>query len=377
MKQKTIIAIISSLLMISCGGHQGHDESEAGDDNGHDHEENVIHFSDTQAKAAGLKVETVQLAPFEEVIHVSGQVMAAQGDELAVVAKSSGVVTFPRDHMTDGTEVRAGEIIANISGKGIVGGDAVAQSQVILTNTKAAYERAKVLVRDSIISQKEYENALREYEAAKLAASGNKDGGSAAVSPMTGYVKNVMVRPGEYVEVGQVIATVTKVCNLQLRAEVPEKHFATVHKVRSAHFQMGYDKKVRSLNDMGGHLIAIGKTAEEGSAYIPVTFEFHYDAEVIPGSYADIWLIIGAKEDAISVPVTALTEEQGIFYVYVQHDDEDDEYEKREVHLGGNNGIKAEIVSGLKAGEKVVINGVYQVKLAGNSAVPEAHSHSH
>lgn len=377
MRHKTILSIIASVLISSCGGghvHEGHDEHEGHD---HEHEDGVIHFSHQQAEAAGLTLETIVAGPFEEVIHVSGQVMAAQGDELALVAKSNGVVTFTRDHLTEGSQVKAGETIGSISARGIAGGDAVAQSQVALAKAKAAYDRASVLIKDSIISQKAYEEARSEYESARLAAEGGKGSGSAVVSPLSGFVKNVMVRAGEYVEIGQVIATVTKVCNLQLRAEVPEKYFASLSKVRSANFQMGYDKKARSLDDMGGHLIAIGKTAEDGSAYIPVTFEFLYDAEIVPGAFADIWLITGERDNVLSVPVSALTEEQGVFYVYVMHGNDGDEFEKREVSLGGNNGRNVEILSGIKAGDKVVTHGVYQVKVAGNNAVPEAHSHSH
>ena len=56
-----------------------------------------------------------------------------------------------------------------------------------------------------------------------------------------------------------------------------------------------------------------------------------------------------------------------------------DEYEKREVQLGASNGQRIEVLSGIKAGEKVVVEGVYQLKIAGASGqVPDAHAgHSH
>lgn len=373
--------IVPSLTLSSCAGtasdhshaeHDGHDEH--GDHDGHD-EHGVIHFSEQQMKAAHLTTEVVQPSTFSEVIRVSGQVMTAQGDEAAVVAKSSGIVTFSRDHLSEGVAVRQGETFAHISASGIAGGDDVAISNATLRAAKAAYERGKTLYADTIISKKELDRLRQDYEQAQL-ATGNRSGngsGTAVTSPLTGYVKAILVRQGEYVTVGQAIATVTKSCNLQLRAEMPEKYFSKMHTIRSANFEMSYGGTY-SLDDLHGHIVSMGKMASEGSSYIPVTFEFENRGNIVPGAFADIWLLGTPRPNVIAIPTASLTEEQGIYFVYVQHDDPD-EFEKREVTIGSSDGRRTEILSGLKAGEKVVTNGVYQLKLASGTAAPEVHSH--
>ena len=51
---------------------------------------------------------------------------------------------------------------------------------------------------------------------------------------------------------------------------------------------------------------------------------------------------------------------------------------KREVKIGQTDGVRTEILSGLKAGECIVTEGAYQVKLAASSsAIPEGHNHNH
>lgn len=384
---------VSSFVMLSaCGSHEHHHDHDHGhnhvhsheghshEEEGEEHEDGVIHFSAEQAEMAGLKVEEAQIGQFAEVIRVSGQVSAAQGDESAIVARTSGTINFSRDHLSEGSEVRNGEVIARISAENIAGGDVIAQNNLALATAKAAYERAQRLIADSIISQKEFERAQLEYESARLAANAGNGGkgGATVASPLKGFIKQVLVKQGEYVEAGQIIATVTKSCNLQLRAEVPEKHFSSLTKVRSANFKMGYDEIARSLDEMGGHLVAIGKTADEGSAYIPVTFEFTNTGSVVPGSFADIWLIMQNRENVLTISVEALTEAQGVYYAYIQHEDEDDHYERRELRLGASDGRRVEILSGISAGEKVVVSGVSQVKMAGATGViPDAHNHSH
>ena len=388
-------AAASAVLLSACGHHDhdhehdhghvhihgGHSHGhEDGDDHDHDHEDGVIVFSEEQAEMAGLETETLALGSFAEVIRVSGQVSAAQGDEAAIVARTSGIVNYTRDHLSEGSEVRNGEVIARVSAEGIAGGDVIAQSNLALATAKAAYERAQRLISDSIISQKEFEKAQLEYESARLAANAGNGGkgGASVASPLKGFIKQVLVKQGEYVEAGQIIATVTKSCNLQLRAEVPERHFSSLTKIRSANFKMGYDDIARSLDELGGHLVAIGKIADEGSAYIPVTFEFTNTGSVVPGSFADIWLIMQNRENVLTIPVSALSEAQGVFYAYIQHDDDDDHFERRELRIGSSDGLRVEVLSGLAEGEKVVIKGVSQVKMAGATGViPDAHNHSH
>lgn len=370
-------AVSFAALFCACSNSEKHDDAEHAE-----HEENVVVLSHEQAEAAGVKVAAITVGDFQESIRVSGQVMGAQGDEAVIVAKSTGVLNFIKDHISEGMPVRNGEIIAGISGETVVGGDPVAAAIADREAKAAALERAKRLIADTIISKKEYERIEAEYIQAKIAAGSTKNssqkGGSVVASPLTGFVKNVIACEGEYVQVGQVIATVTRSCNLQLRAEVPEKYFSMMNSFVDANFVMSYDAKtVYKVSELNGHLASLGTTLSEGTSSIPVTFEFENKGNVIPGSFADIWLLGRIRSGVLAVPTEALTEEQGAYFVYVQLD-HPNEFEKREVKLGMHNGTHTEIISGLKNGENVVVNGVYQVKLASASgSIPEAHSHEH
>ncbi|MCQ2223137.1 MAG: efflux RND transporter periplasmic adaptor subunit [Bacteroidaceae bacterium] len=378
------MGLCASLIVCSCGQGNSHKEEEH-EHEAHEGESGVIIFGADKAKAAGLTIEEVKPGSFQSAIRVSGQVMEAQGDEAAVIAKSSGVLRYVREHLSEGMTIRQGEVLAVISSEGIAGGDPVAQNHADLKAKQAALERAKRLMEDTLISRKEYERIEAEYEMARLTAgSGKNKSGASATSPLTGYVKQVLVNEGGYVEVGQTIAMVTKNCNLQLRAELPEKFFAEMPSIVDANFIMSYDEQtVHRVSQLNGHLVSMGRSASEGSAYIPITFEFDNRGSVIPGSFADIWLLGNVREKVLSVPIRAITEEQGIHYVYRQLPSDEPgeaphEYEKCEVRLGHSNGQRTEILSGIQSGDRIVVEGVIQVKLAGASgAIPEAHSHSH
>ena len=83
-----------------------------------------------------------------------------------------------------------------------------------------------------------------------------------------------------------------------------------------------------------------------------------------------------SREKTIVLPLSALTEAQGIYYVYVQLDEEG--YQRREVTVGDNNGREVTIAAGLQPGERVVTRGAAQVKMAAASGtIPHGHSHNH
>lgn len=347
------------------------------DEEDHDHIDEIT-FTTQQAEAAGLQLETIVPATFTDVIRTSGHIMPALGDETIIAATSSGTVSFAGATFTDGVAVRAGEAIVVISSKNIQDGDPVIKTRVEFETAEKEYRRAGELVKEQVISTREYEQRRLEYEMAKnsfeaLAAHATP-GGVKVTSPIGGYIKNLMVRQGEYVSVGQTIATVSQNRRLQLRAEVPENHFKSLGNIESANFQTSYDNRVYKLSELNGRLLSFGKGSIEESSCIPVNFEFDNIGDIISGSYVTVYLLSVKMENVISVPVSALTEEQGLYFVYLQLDEEG--YKKQEVKLGQSNGDRIRVLSGLRPGDRVVIRGVYQVKLAATSSVlPEGHTH--
>ena len=362
--------------------HEGHDHEHA--DHNHESEEakhsDEIIFPKAQAAKTTFEVREIQPASFNQVVKTTGQILAAPGDEAVIVATSNGVVSFTSNKLTEGTKVQKGQSLFQISSKNIAEGDYYTKVKATYEAAKASYDRAESLVKDKIISQKEFENTKLEFENAKTAydaVSNNKTAKGVSVNaPINGHVKNILVKEGEYITIGQPLATVSQNQRLVLRAEVSQRYYNAMQSVKSANFKTPYDNKVYSLEDLNGRLLSFGKTSNENSFFIPVSFEFDNKGEVIPGSFVEVYLISSPIENTLSIPVSALTNEMGIYYVYVQIDEEG--YRKQEVALGANNGKEVQIIKGLHPRDRVVTQGAYQVKMASASgAIPHGHSHEH
>lgn len=362
-----------------------HEHEKAGHDHEHDHEHEAaanpgeVVFKEANAKAVGLQTITVTPGAFTQVIRTSGQVLAAQGEESVMVATVPGVVSFGSVPFTDGTAVRKGQAVLSIASNGLSEGDVAVRAKAAYEAAKLEFERMEALVADRIVSAKEFEQAKLNYANAKAAYEAVADKqtakGVAVVAPLNGYLKNIQVKEGDYVSVGQPLATIAQSNRLMLRADVSERYYSSLPMVQSAHFKTPYDEQVYRLADLRGRLLSYGRASGGDSFFVPVTFEFDNKGAILPGSFVEVYLLTKPLEQVISVPVESLIEEQGLYSVYVRLDANC--YRKQPVTLGANNGVEVQILSGLHGGEAVVTKGAHQVKLASASNAIPAHSHHH
>ena len=405
MKKIYLVWVVFTYILAGCSGHtavrgehdheaheheeghdheheEGHDHEHEGDD--HEHEgagghAGEISFKKALAEAVGLQTRKVEPGAFTDVIKTSGRVMVAQGEETTVVATVPGVVTFGNLSFVDGTAVRKGQAILSLASSGLSDGNVAVKAKIAYENAKKEYERMESLIGDKIVSAKDFELARLNYENAKVAweavAGKQTANGVSVVSPMNGYLKNLQVKEGDYVTVGQPLATISQNSRLVLRAEVSEKYYNYLPSVQSANFRTPYDNATYKLSDLRGRLLSYGKASDANSFYVPVTFEFDNRGAIIPGSFVEIYLLTTPMEHVISVPVSALIEEQGVYSVYVREHEE--AYRKVAVRLGADNGSEVQILGGLKAGDEVVTEGAYQIKLASASNAIPAHTHNH
>lgn len=405
MKKTIFIGILSLFILGSCHNHSekehdhsthnhqaeadahkecDHDHAKQESHDGHDHgsaeegSSDEIVFPKEKAEAAGVKSATIQPGIFHQVIKTGGQVLAAQGNESTVVATMAGVVSF-KSKMLEGMDVSRGSTLLTVSANHIAEGDPAQKARVAFQAAKKEYDRVKPLADKQIVSQKDFNQIEQNYENARISyealAKNHSAGGQSIPSPISGFIKSILVKEGDYVEVGQPLISITQSRRLFLRAEVSEKYYPYLRTISSANFNTPYNNTVYRLEELNGKLLSYGKSSGDNSFYVPVTFEFDNKGDILPGSYVEIYLQSSPMPRVLSLPHTAITEEQGSYFVYLQLDDEC--YKKQEVTLGADNGHSVQILSGIHAGERVVTQGAFQVKLASASSALPAHSHEH
>lgn len=394
LRYKNIIAVwfatsaflAANIMLNACGHnhdehhHDEHHHSEADhhDEDGeeeHHHQPGEIVLSPEKAKAAGVTTEVVKASSFSETIATSGRILPASSGISTVSATIPGIVTLSRA-WTSGMSVSAGTPLFHISQSRLPEGDMKAAAGVELRKAKADYERISRLYTERLAEASEYESAKAAYELAQQNYNALSAGGSGSVSASKGgYILSCLVKDGDYVETGTPLMTITSTLRLQLTADLPIRYASRIADFTSANFRIPSNPTTYSLRALNGRLVSHSPIADAGSPYVTLTFDFDNAPGVVAGSFAEIYLLGAPREGVISVPVTALTEEQGIFYVYIREDE--DCYRKQKVIPGATDGNRIEIISGLKAGETIVATGATSVRLASMSTAIPGHTHNH
>lgn len=317
-----------------------------------------------------------------DVIKATGEIQSAPGDEVTIAAKSNGIVKFVGNNNITGSSIRSGQTMFNITGGEIAFENVDAAKQTAraeLATAKAEFTRTSELIKDKLITQAEFQNAKLRYEQAQITLNNlgrnYNAGGKSLSSPINGFIKNIMVSEGQFVSAGQPLATITKNQRLILKADVSLKDADKITSIQEANFTIIQNKESYSTKELNGKLLAVGKTTASNSPFIPVHFQIDSKPGMLPGSFAEVFLKTNPINDALVIPVSALVEEQGIFYVYVQTEGES--FQKRELKLGANDGQKVQVLSGVAEGERVVTKGGYQIKLSQASGALPAHGHEH
>lgn len=386
-----LLSALTALAMAGCASHtadDGHDHGAEGHDHaaetaGNDHidEPGVITLGEEQASALGLTYEKATAGPFASVVRTGGVIEAAPGDRSTVTATASGIVSFGGRRLTEGSKVAKGSSLIVLGSSGMTEGNypqQLADARAELAKAEADYARAESLSGNKVVSGAEHDVAKLAVEVARRKVSVLSDnatkGGKSIIAPQGGYIATLLVGEGDYVAAGQSLATITANRNLVLRADVPQRYLHEAGDIGTANFTTPYDGKTHDLSELGGRLIGSGRAVAAGSPTLPVRFEFENRGNLTPGSVVEVFLKGSPRENIITVPVSALTEEQGAHYVYIRMSP--GHYMKRPVKTGATDGVRIEIVSGLAPGEEVVSEGAYYVRLAGMStAIPHGHTH--
>ncbi len=345
-------------------GHEGHNHG-AGDE---------IILEPEQADRFNVTTSIVEPGTFYDVLKVSGQIVDAPDAAAVIVAPVSGVVNFTSKAVV-GTQISKGGVIAHVKPTAVTGGDPNAAALAAIKAAQQEVARLKPLHERGIVSTAEYNRALATLETARASYSPAAASG-AAVASVSGTITQLLASQGQFVEAGTPIASLSGSGKLTLRADLPQKYYEQALSINSAKIKMPYSSEIIDIAEYGGKRTTTSQLVSAQPGYIPIYFTLNNNGKLVPGSFVEVYLIGKDRQNVITVPVTALSEQQGNFYVYIKIDDEG--YLKSPVTLGVKDGDRVEIKSGLHAGDNVVVTGTATVRLAESSnVIPEGHSHNH
>lgn len=183
-------------------------------------------------------------------------------------------------------------------------------------------------------------------------------------SPITGIVNQINATSGQQVDTATQILTLANLSTVLLEAQVFEKDLPVVRESTRASFTASaLSGEVYTIGtaDGDGRIVSIGQTVNEQTRTVPVVYEVKNPANRLrDGMFVEITIDTSGNQKVLAVPKAAVVNEQGQTFVFVF--DGGESFEKRPVALGVEGADFYEIKSGLKEGERVVTDGIYQMR---------------
>jgi len=340
---------------------------------------NTVVFTKEQSWKIDFETGLPKIESFGPIIKTTARVQSAQGDEILVSAKASGIVKLSANNMLEGTSVSNGQVLFSISGSGLADNNSAVrfiEAQNNFEKAKYDYERLKELADDKIVAEKDLLDAKTRYDNARVLFENlNKNfnsSGESIISPMDGFVKQFYVQNGQYVESGQAIVSISQNKTLLLSADVQQKFASIIGTINSANIRTIHDNKTYTLKQLNGKVLSFGRNTNNDNFLIPVSLQIDNKANFVPGGFVEIYLKTLTNIHALTIPNSALLEEHGSYFVFVQITPE--LFEKRELKSGASDGLKTEILKGLSQKERIVTRGAILIKLAQATGTLDAQS---
>ncbi|VCU70207.1 Cation efflux system protein CusB precursor [Pigmentiphaga humi] len=340
-----------------------------------------------EAMMARVKVAPVALEPFSDVLRVAGRIDFDRRRMARIGAPVTGRVTDIET--TLGATVGPGTVLARLHSTELGSAQlaylkAKAQSEL----QQNAQERARLLFAADVIGKAELQRRENEYAvaAAELRAAydqlrvlgmsqkavshmdktGEISSFSPVVSTLHGSVVEFKIAPGQVVQPADALFTVADLSRVWAVAEVPEQQADLVAAGQTV------DIEVPALGNrkIAGELIYVGQVVDPGTRTVSVRTSIdNADGRLKPAMLATM-LIASRPTEKLVIPASAVVRSDNQDIVYVEA--EPGRFRATQVQMGASSqDDRRVVVSGLKAGERIVVSGAFHLNSQRTGIDPE------
>lgn len=250
----------------------------------------------------------------------------------------------------------------------------LARDQALLQNAFVDLDRYKGLMATESIPRQQYETQQAtvrqiqgtvltdraQVEAARLQLSYTR-----IVSPLTGQAGLRQIDPGNIVKAGDAngIVTVTQMDPITVVASIPENQVAALRNRMREEAVVPVEAWDSTLKTRlaSGKLLSTDNQIDSSTGTLKLKAEFpNKDGTLFPNQFVNVRVQLGQENDALVIPQAAVLRGAQGTYVYVVNPDS--VVNLRVVTLGTADGDRIAIRSGLKEGERVVVDGADRLR---------------
>lgn len=347
----------------------------------------------------GFITAPAEIRTLEQTVLADGTIKAQK--QVTVGAQVSGQIKAL--HVTLGQQVQKGQLVAEIDD--LTQQNALKDAEEALKNVLAqraakvamqknnqlTYQRQREILAKGLGVRADFDSAKATLDStqaeidaldaqiaqAEIAVSTAKLnlGYTKITSPISGTVVAIPVEEGQTVNAVQSAPTIIKVAQLDtmtVEAQISEADVVKVKVGMPVFFTILGEPEKRfsatlraiepapdSINDETTTSTSSSSSSSSSSTTTAIYYNGLFDVANPDGALrismtAQVYIVLNKAEDAIVIPATALENDKGRYRVQVV--DDKGKVSTREVTVGLNNNVDAQILSGLQAGEQVIVS---------------------
>ena len=302
----------------------------------------------TQSQASNIRIVTAKKQAITLFSEIPAFVISK--NSVTISSKLMGYVKGLRVDVGD--RVKKGEILLKIDSQSIR--EKIKQVKANFENAKFNYTRIKNLYKEGAVSEKTFIAAKSTFEQAKAALKDARTLLSYSIvrSPINGFISKRFVQNGDLAAPSQPLLAVEGSSFYQVQTNIPNSLFDNFLKMKKVLIDIegkeiyGTPQYIQKSEDPVSHTHLVKIT-------IPKLKFVH------PGEFAKV-LIAQNPIEAITVPESSIVERGGIEGVFVL--DKNNVAHFRMLRLGEKVGKEYIVLSGLKQGERLVVNPPYYLE---------------
>ncbi|MCM1373362.1 MAG: efflux RND transporter periplasmic adaptor subunit [Bacteroides sp.] len=308
--------------------------------------------SDKGIEAIAVTTETVS----NEAFNTGTSYVGTVEEESAVAVSFTGMGTVKRVYVDEGEKVRKGSLVAEMD---------MTQARNALATAKATHKQAtdalermrQLHENQSLADMKWVEVQTRVEQAEAMLQAAEKMLADCRIyAPMDGVVGRKMLNAGETALPSQPVVTVMSIKNLKIKVSIPEREIAQVNDTTSSRI---------SIEAIGNRTIEGGKI-EKGVKADALTHTYNIrinirntEGDILPGMVAKVELQNNEEMHGVFLPIRAVQQAaDGKHFVWTVAGSK---AHRCDITMGRTAGDRIEVLSGIKAGDRVITEGYQKV----------------
>jgi cobalt-zinc-cadmium efflux system membrane fusion protein len=390
----THLVVLAMLVTTACGSESGtpkQDEKRAAAAPAaetHQEEQNAIHLNEDAVRDLRISTATVVERTGAAELTLLGEVVADQARYAEIAPPTSGQIV--RVLVEPNAPVRVGTPLAQLRSTEL----GRARAEVLSADARRelaqqTLERKRNLANERIVALREVQAAEAEFRAAEaqsraagamlqaLGVSGDGGGEDSSLfylrSPIAGRVIDRHAVLGQYAEPQSRLFTVADLSRMWIVAQAFEREAINVAPGSTAHVTLA----ALPGREFDGRVTLIGGQVDADSRTLSIRIELANTERILrPGMSASARVeVAGESRTILAVPDAALQRVGTRWLAFVPR--AHSEYEMRPVGRGRDLGNDVEVVSGLRAGETVVVDGAFLLKAEAEKRAGGGDEHGH